>query len=259
MTDRKDDIAATAGVESIDAGAILTRSVEIYRQNFAPFTLIMAIVTAPEIVLDVLVNDAAIESASPGRLLFLGLGVIAIAMALSFVGSGAIIFGVFRQLRDGRSAGPRETLARGLGTLLPVIGVAIASALLVTAGILLLVVPGVILAVSLYVAVPVAVVERRGVNDSISRSLDLTKGNRWRIFALMFVLGVVNGGLDWLLRILFLSERSGFDGWPWYLGLSSAVSIVLGAVSAVAAALVYYQIKVGKEGADADALAAIFD
>lgn len=79
----------------------------------------------------------------------------------------------------------------GVRLLLPMIGLTIAATLGVGLASLALIVPGVILYVAWSVAVPVYVQERIGVFNSLSRSRALTKGARWKIFALLLVWWIV--------------------------------------------------------------------
>lgn len=61
----------------------------------------------------------------------------------------------------------------------------------VAAGLLLLIVPGLILLTLWIVAPPVAVVEKRGVFESIARSRELVRGNGLRVFLFLLLLGML--------------------------------------------------------------------
>jgi uncharacterized membrane protein len=78
------------------------------------------------------------------------------------------------------------------------IGLAFA-ALLVVVG-LLLIVPGVILATIWFAALPVCIVEQRGLSASLRRSRELTRGHRWKLFGLMLLLLIPSlVGWGWVL------------------------------------------------------------
>lgn len=123
-----------------------------------------------------------------------------------------------------------------------------------------LVVPGLVLYTMWWVAVPVAVLERPGAVASLRRSAELTKGFRWRIFALFlgFLLAVVGGGV--LIFGIGLSADLGAVA-------VDSISIVAGwilsaafmATQAVLVAVSYYQLRVVKEGVGIDEIAAVFD
>ena len=121
-------------------------------------------------------------------------------------------------------------------------------------GFFLLVVPGIIIAVALSVAIQVCVVERRGPFASIGRSRFLTKGNRWGIFGLsllLFVIGAIIGGAFWIVRVAAGPEVAAVVNFI----LQSAFSAFHSVVFVVA----YHDLRVEKEGLDTDRIAAVFD
>src|SRR5438105_308068 len=91
-----------------------------------------------------------------------------------------------------------ESLSAGLRVVFPLIGLSLLWAIGVGIGFILLIVPGIILLMMWSVAVPALVVEREGVFAAFSRSAQLTKGARWKIFGLSLVLLVIY----WLLSLI---------------------------------------------------------
>ena len=106
--------------------------------------------------------------------------------------------------------------------LLPLLGLTIVVAILVSIGLVLFIVPGIILALVWFVAVPVLIIEDKGVFDSMSRSGELTKGNRWRIFGLMLVVYIG-------VFVVFLIAA-----------LIAAVLPILGLIAFIALAVIVY-------------------
>jgi hypothetical protein len=84
--------------------------------------------------------------------------------------------------------GEHVRLADALGTIvpryLPVIGAVVCSGLMVGAGLILLVIPGVIAAALQFVALPVCVIERLGPVASLKRSVALCRGELWRVLGI---------------------------------------------------------------------------
>jgi hypothetical protein len=76
----------------------------------------------------------------------------------------------------------REAFKRALTRLFPFVIVYLLVSLSVVFGTLLLIIPGVFLAILFALALPVAVLEDRGVIESLSRSVELTAGHRLNIF-----------------------------------------------------------------------------
>jgi hypothetical protein len=155
----------------------------------------------------------------------------------------------------GRRADLRECLFEGIKLVLPVIGLTIVYSVGVGVASILLVVPGVIVAVMWSAAIPVLVEERNGVFASLARSRTLTKGSRWPIFALilLYILALmIVGGLQATIMI----ASSGFS---LIAVLINAVgSAVLALVWSVVAAAIYIELREVKEGVTVDRLAEIF-
>jgi len=106
--------------------------------------------------------------------------------------------------------------------------------------------------------VPAAVVERPGVWGSITRSAELTKGNRWRVFALMVIFYAAFMAIGWLLSLLGLPVFSP-DGSLFAIVLLYLWSGVTTAFFAVFGAVIYHDLRVAKEGATSAQIAAVFD
>jgi uncharacterized membrane protein len=92
--------------------------------------------------------------------------------------------------------------------LLPLIGLSILWAIGVGIGFMLLIVPGVIFLMKWAVAVPALVVERGGIFAAFTRSAELTKGARWKIFGLSLLLLVIYWLLSALVGVVGLTMYS---------------------------------------------------
>ena len=132
------------------------------------------------------------------------------------------------------------------------LGVALLTALGTVLAALLFVVPGIIVACMLYVAVPVCVIEKAGVFESLNRSGELTRGYRWQIFALWALVTVIAGiaqiVLSWFVGVTLWGKLLTF-GWQ----------VFAAAFGAVLVAVIYHDLRVTKEGIDIDSLANVFD
>ena len=183
-------------------------------------------------------------------------------LAFSFL-SAMVSFGTYRDLKGDR-ASLAEVVVQGFWLLLPVLLVSVVVTVIYLAGFILIIVPGVIALIFLWVAIPAAVVERTSVIGSLKRSKKLTKGSRWRIFgilvlfAVIFVLVLVAVGVisAFLLLPLGVAEDS-LDAWTTQFGF------VVGAVFAlffnVVVAVSYFLLRSQDEGVGVTDLAAVFD
>ena len=102
----------------------------------------------------------------------------------------------------GDTVGFREGLMGGIGYIRQVIGPAALAAVIVVAMSVPLMIPGIYAFVVLFVVVPVAAVERTGAWASLRRSFDLVLGHWWDVFWLSFFIGLVNGAIGTVARIV---------------------------------------------------------
>lgn len=234
-------------------GAVVGRSFQVWLRNFAAFTLATLLIDAPAAILSGVWASAAGDStAPPSRGLFM------LSSALSLITAGALTAGTLRGLA-GQRPGLREMLGVGLRRFWRVLPVSIVSQLAIGIGVVLLVVPGLALAAGLWVAIPAAVEEGKGLTDCLSRSWELTKGRRWRVLAVAlvtllvsvaFLLGsgaAVQAAVDW-----------GANGAVAAAFEEASEALAIGFI-AVASAASYHELAAAREGMAGDQLAAVFE
>jgi hypothetical protein len=174
--------------------------------------------------------------------------------ALTAVATAIIVYGTLRELA-GRPARLREILRHGLAFLAPAALLGVVTTLAFLAGLALLVVPGLIIAVWFWVAVPVMVVERRGVRASLTRSRDLTAGSRWPIFALVLLSIAMFAGFGYAMAVVVDYETAFWLSLATELGGNSLLVAFWAVVSTVS----YVDLKRIREGAGVEEIAAVFD
>lgn len=259
------DSAAPSQADGLDVGRIVALTFKVYFRNFVPFTLITLLVSFPQLlwtysVLDDLTIDDVLYGSD--ALTAYNWGTVGLALLLQPIATGAVMFGVFRFLKTGRMASVGDSLLVGFAKLFPVLGVAVVTGLAVAGGMVLLVVPGVMIAIAVFVAVPAAVAEQRGVMDAIQYSRALTSGQRWRIFGVVGIIIAIQIGV-YVLLVVFAIMGGALRDPILITKVSMAASFVtvpfFSALNSVSPALVYHDLKVMKEGVDAEALEAIFD
>ena len=131
------------------------------------------------------------------------------------------------------------------------------SGLLVALGFLAFILPGFVLIVLYYVAVPAAVVEGGGILRALSRSTALTEGFRVHIFVLALLVGVLSLAIYFLVGV----PPSQFPAAETLEGVlvQEALGAVFTALGAVTAAVVYYDLRLTKEGVDVEELVQVFE
>ena len=185
-------------------------------------------------------------------------------MVFTVLAQGALVRATIASSRGDRATFG-ECLSTALRRLLPLLGLGIVSGLAVGFAAILLIVPGIILAVMWYVAAPVVIAEREGVFAALGRSADLTKGERWNVFVVLLILfallvglvilGAIGGAIAGATGIL----SGGGNAMSLLVGGATVVS---GTISAtIAGALptaVYIELRGLKEGPEAQGLDAVF-
>jgi hypothetical protein len=249
-------------VGEFSAGSVIGRSFSIWLRNFIPFTILSLVVFSPMIFWSISLTSGTPTLDSVRKF---ALYSTPLTMVFGLISTGAMTYGVFQQLR-GTPASIGKCLGVGIGRLFPVLGVGIMAGLAMLVGFVALIIPGFIVMCMLWVAVPVAVVERPGVFGSLSRSSDLTKGHRGSVFGVIFLLGVINWIVSFVTQKAIVPDPQtvkDLDAFMHalrvYLVVSMLESAVLAALSAVAAAVGYHDLRVSKEGVDTNQLATVFD
>jgi hypothetical protein len=231
-------------------GRVLSRTFSVLSRNLLPFSVVTAIAYLPSLAF-LAEREQTIRSGHP--FLLIGLSVV-LAIVLNALSQAIILFGAFEDMR-GRPVNLMESARVALNRLLPVVGVALLIGLLTGIAAILLVIPAFIVMTMLFVAIPACVVERMGPTRSLRRSAELTKGHRWAIFGLWFLLLLIIGIGGKLVE----AGGSLIGGFALSLLLSLIWNALAGAFNAIMVVVAYHDLRVAKEGIDTDQIASVFD
>jgi hypothetical protein len=146
-----------------------------------------------------------------------------------------------------------------LGAVTPIFAV-----LALFPGMMSLVALSIWLALRYSVAVPVAVLEDETATEAIGRSVRLTEGYRWRVFVLLLFTMVIAYAVLFVFQGPFLAMAMLAGPGTWTYVWSNLLSSVFGAIGSavtsplmvVAFAVLYYDLRVRKEGFDLDVMLA---
>lgn len=231
-------------------GKVLSKSLSVFFQNFVTFTIIAAVVALPTVAFTAMEPGAQPTPEDVYKIF----AAIALMFFLSPLATAIILYAAFQHMR-GRSAGLMESVSGGLRRFLPLLGVMFLFGLGVSLGLVLLIVPGLILLAMWYVAVPACVVEKTGPIRSLGRSRELTKGYRWKIFALVVVVYIVSIVGNNVLVLL----ATALGGMAGQIGAMIIWQGIAGGFGSVLIAVAYYYLRVAKEGVDVEQIASVFD
>ena len=189
-------------MQKFNIGRTLSRSFQIIGNgigNVGVFLLIASVVNA---AVSLLVQSAMVSEltqianpADPTAALKIFTSVwywlsLLFSLAIGAVMYSGSIHGYLR-VADGTPTSIGDCVRVGFAKLLPMMGLTVLWIIGISFASMLLVVPGIILATMWVAAMPALVGEGLGVSASFGRSRNLTRGSRWSVFGVLFVLLVV--------------------------------------------------------------------
>ncbi len=258
-------------------GSVLSQGFRILFGNIVTLGVVALIVLLPYVFAGSAVGSSFLSIFTRNSVVIWVLAAVLIPILLAYLATAAVAHGAFEALR-GRRPGIGRCLLRGFALLVPAVGVAILTVLALILSLapsvlaavylkgafavlmfLLLLFPFFVVFSALWLAVPVMVIERRGILLALARSIDLTKGNRWRVFGIIVILWLINWAINIagsLLLVLF----------AFAVGASGAALVMTGvlaalylALNAVMSTVCYHDLRVAREGFAVDDIAAVFD
>jgi hypothetical protein len=264
---------SSADLRPMSIGEVLDRTFSLYKNNFWLFVGIMSWPFLLLFFVNVTVGawaaarTAGLHAAgvphaptlSPGLMGgAVGGGLITMIAYLALTGAAqaATVFAV-SDLYLGRTATIASSFQRVRGNIGRVLGVMFLVGLVVGVGFILLIIPGIILMARTGVAVPVAMLEDEGPRDSLSRSMELTKGFAMPmllIFLLVWVLAMIVAVVFQLPFTAFVAAskpQAISFGFLLFRNLSTFLSqVLIGPIGTIAFCLMYYNLRVRKEAFD---------
>lgn len=251
----------------MSVGQILDRTFALYRQNFALFAGIVAVLQVPLAILSMLITATSPQSSTTGGTFdvsqFSGsLALSGLTGILSLIFS-AIITGALAQAISARYLGREITIegaymSIGTGTVVALILASILYGIIVGIGFIFLVIPGIYLLVRFLFVSEVIVLERTGIWEAFGRSSQLVSGSWWRVFGIGLLVFIITAILEGIVgsvagALFFTGHR--------VLGqaASSIVAILVKPFELGALILLYYDLRIRKEGFDIERLSRTLD
>jgi len=263
----------TTSLRPMSLGELLDRSFFLYRKHFALFVGIIALPNL--VVLAFQLLGIGFGSGNAARFTTISLVWLFATMVLSLgataASQGATVVAVSK-VHLGAGSSVSEAFAGIKGRILYLALIMIGVGIGVGIGFVLLIVPGIILALMWSLTIPVAVLEDKGLRDATSRSAELTKGNRGRIFVIYFLFIVLMYIviLLWevpIFAVLGIFARSGprpMTVMPVWTQIAFPLGTFLsqclvGPLLTIALSLVYYDQRVRKEAFDLQLMMSTLD
>jgi hypothetical protein len=260
---------ANADLRPMTLGEVLDRTFTLYRQHFLLFAGIAMLPNLVMLLFNFVILLFSRETASGKLPDFTSPGMVGgfVAGALGSAVLLIVLVGITQaatvsavsNLFLGRETSVREAYAAAKGQILTVIGIMVLTGLATGIGFLFLIVPGIYLACRLAVSVPVSVVEQESPVSSMERSMELTKGYGGQVFLLFLLVIVLTYvvTLIFQLPVFFFAVKAALAKQQVSVGISAysyvasfASQVIVGPVGTISAALMYYNLRVRKEGFD---------
>jgi hypothetical protein len=222
--------------QSIDVGAVIRRTFQIYVDQASVLMPAAAVVFALSGVLSLV-----LIAVSPA----LGLLAVIVSLVATTLFTGMVVE-LVADVQDGRRDASAGQLLRAVTPVLgQLILVAIVAGIGILIGFILIVVPGLILATLWAVAAPVVVLERPGGLRALGRSRELVRGNGWNVFAVILLLVILVGVLGSGIELAADAAGAGVG-----LVVRVVVGILTAPLSALAAAVLYFDLRRANAGAE---------
>jgi hypothetical protein len=244
----------------LSVGEILDTSFSLYRRHFGALATVALVCTGVPLLLRLFLEASGGILANLALFLLYMLSLV----VLSLVATGATVF-IVSESYLGRPLSAREALSRATPYLGRILIASLLMAFIVGLGFILLFIPGIIVGVGLAVAIPAVVLEPgTSATAALSRSWELTRGSRWRMFGLgltLLVLLYVPLMAITTLAALLLPNAGGVPFGP--ASTSAVVALAIGGLVQMliyplfycVLTVAYYDLRVRKEGFDLELLA----
>jgi hypothetical protein len=246
-------------------GEILSAAFDIYKANASQLILIVAIVVVPlslvgaifsEVVfaperIEVMSGEVVVGLDYAGRSWGAFLLVGAIGALIGILISALLQAATVRaaaQASIGDRVDVEASYRYGFRRLWSVILVSLLVGLIVAAGFILLIVPGIIFLVFLSVSIPVLVVEGRRGTDAMGRSWNLVKGQFWHVLGVILVAALIVGIVSGLIGAI------GGNAWVARWIFTAIAQIVTAPFAALVSVLLYLDLRARSEALTSETL-----
>ena len=249
--------------EAMTTGALLDRAFRLYANNFALLLGITAVAYVPLYALMLLIQSSLTGGVSAtASLAALVVQVVFIILWASIalpISTGAATFAISERYL-GNPVDSADALKRALNNLWTMSIAQLSAGVRIMIGFILLIVPGILWSLSYALIIPAIMVEGLKAGPSLKRSTELAKGHRGKVFAIMVVINLLvvllSSGVGTIAKLVLNVESTG--GAIFGNAIDSLMTILLTPLGIVANILLYYDLRIRKEGFDLEMLSLSF-
>lgn len=269
-------MSATPQLRPLRVGEALDAAIKIYTRNAGQlFKTVLVVIVPFEILAAILLSTAVSGSTLlEGKFLFRSKSdldsyavivlILTVLVLLITLLANAACFKAVSDTYLGEKPNWRESLGFAVKRLGPVLWLSIVAFVILVIAFIALIIPGIYLSVAFSVALPVLLVEQIGGFKALSRSFELTKGRWWPTLGTIFVATILIVVIQFIIgAIVGVIEGIAFHG----SGGSPVLRVVLQRILdgagqmisipfyAACVTVIYYDLRVRKEGYDLQLLA----
>jgi hypothetical protein len=255
----------------LEIGRVISQTFGVIGRNFVVFFVLSLVLSGIPMAIIAyvqagMVGDLATTGTfGPGLIyssIIWGLAAIITASILQ----GALVYGTVQDL-NGARPNVGECLTTGLRAFLPLFVVSLLFSLAIGFGMILLIVPGIMIACAWCVAVPALVADRTTIGGAFGRAAELTRGNRWRIFGLflvilgiLLVLGLVLGAIAaaFVLPLAMAGATAGASS-PAVILVNTITNTLSSMLGSAGVAVLYVELRKAREGVGPEWLSRVFE
>lgn len=268
------DQTTAAPMRPLGVGEILDAAIKLVRQNLKALAITVLVIGLPAQILSILITssttDFCTDALCPDDEVYVyedegayAAGQIANGLIMIFVylvGQVAC-YRIIAEGYLGRKVGAAESLRHAARYLFPTILVSILFIIVVGAGTIALIIPGIWLFTALSLSYAALLVEDRRGTKALRRSMDLVKGRWWPVFGLLvlsyLIISVVGFAIGFAvaLPIILLIDEASFAALAVEGSASLLANLVTVPFLTAVILVVYFDLRVRKEGFDLALLA----
>jgi hypothetical protein len=175
-------------------GDVLGPTFHLFTKNFWLITKITVVITTPFHIF------AALNSVDVKYDEQLAFGIFFLDLLCTIVIAPALTYALMQVMQTGVAPGVNESYRWGFSKL-PKLGLcALITWILMGLGSLACIIPGIIIALSLSLVFPIAILEKGSTLEVLQSSYDLTKGHRWKILGASIVVFILTATLGLPLK-----------------------------------------------------------
>jgi hypothetical protein len=233
-------------------GQSIGKAFNLYFENFIPIVLVSIIVKIPETffsIMQVLFLKPVSSYTNYNPAYYITLILISFGSFLFIMVGSGFLSGFITHILSKKILG-KEITSGDYSTnifplILPIIGVSFLVGMVTVFGIVMFIAPGIIFALAFCLSTEILVIEKKSITKSMNRSWNLTKGSKGTIFAYCIVITLIILLIS--MPVLIITEVLKIEPVTKVI-ITSAVSIFTGPLSACLFVVIYFNLRVSKEG-----------